>query len=302
MKPAWRWAIVVVLGAWLATSSLAAQDTSQVAYKGPDGKWRIVDRADWPAMPPRRKGVGDTFSVFFRDVLDDTDIGFDDPGEGATRRQTVEAVMQYVGGLLNVTGTADIEFQQSVESGSFLAAASPLLDLPAPDGIYNGFVFDHLTTGTNPDPELPDGAIIVNFAFDWNSDLGDPTAQEYDLFSVILHELTHALGMVSLMDETGQSQVSEAPRATGVFMHFDKFLERGANGKRLVLEGGVVNATADDVQSEDVVFAGVQASAAFAGTVPIHSPSTYAPGSSLSHWGLGRRVQCRLHARTRMDL
>lgn len=278
--------MVVLVSASLPALGVTAQDASHVAYKGADGRWHVVERADWPAMPPRKKGAGDKFNLFFRDVLDNTDIGFDDPEEGATRRQTVEAAMQYVSGLLNVIGTADIEFQQSADSGSFLAAASPLLDLPAPDGIYNGFVFDHLTTGSDPDPELPDGVIIVNFAFDWNSDLGDPAAQEYDLFSAILHELTHTLGMVSLLDETGQSQLSEAPRATGIFMHFDEFLERSMNGKRLVLEGGVVNATADDTESEDVVFVGTQASAAFAEAVPIHSPSTYAPGSSLSHWGL----------------
>ena len=275
-------ALVFVL---LPLPGAAAQDDARVAYRGPDGRWVMLDRSEWPPMPRRKKGVPDRLNAFFRDVLDETGIGFDDPTEGETRRQTAMAVMQYVGGLLDVIGTADIEFQQSVEGGAFLAAASPLLDLPAPDGIYNGFVFDHLTTGTDPDPELPDGAIIVNFAFDWNSDLGDPVPEEYDLFSILLHELTHALGMVSLMDETGQSQLSEEPRATGIFTHFDEFLERGISGKKLVLDGGVVNATTDDLISQDVVFVGAQASVAFAGSVPIHSPSIYAPGSSLSHWG-----------------
>lgn len=271
----------------LPCSFASAQQEPPVAYLDGERVWRIVDPSDWRPLPERRlKAIG-SFNVIFRDVEDRTGFGFDDPAEGATRRATVTAVFEYISSVINVPGVADIEFQRSqTDGGGFLAAAGSLVSIDG-DGFKGGFTFDHLTTGVDPSSSAPDGNVTMDFGWPWNSDMGPTPSNEIDLFSVVLHEVTHALGIASYASSNGTSKIGSFNAGSGIFTRYDDFLQRGSTGKDLYLPGGVINATSNDVRSGDVVFAGPRATAAFGSSPPVHAPSGYSSGSSISHWASG---------------
>ncbi len=223
-----------------------------------------------------------TWNVTFQDVVDNTNVGFDDPFLGLTRRNTFLSVLDYLNTVLDENGTADILVKASQTDGSgFLAAAGPYF-FTGPAGFKNGFLFDHATTGTDPLPGFPDAQVTFDFGYNWNSETDDPLGSEFDLVSVALHEIGHTLGFLSLVKEDGTSAV-----AKNVFTVYDSFLERG-DGTKLFSAGGVFSGTPADLTSNDVFFGGPQATAANGGSrVKVYAPDPFKPGSSISHIQLG---------------
>ncbi|MCK5557759.1 MAG: hypothetical protein KAJ01_05245, partial [Candidatus Hydrogenedentes bacterium] len=139
-------------------------------------------------------------TVTYMDVVNGTGIGFDDPAFGTARRETVELALEYLDLMLNETGAVDIVFEESLIDGTeFLATAGTFFTLDA--GFTNGVAFDHITTGVDPDAGVPDIYVTVDFAWDWNLGSGAPSGFQLDLLSVLIHELTHGLGLLSLSDE-----------------------------------------------------------------------------------------------------
>jgi len=193
---------MAVLGGFVSTAS--ADPAARAVYRDASGKWVLY-------TPPIRVGpraveTYGPFSVTFLDVEKSTGISFDDPVEGPARRATFGAVCVFLGAALQVAGTADIEVQESVEVGGFnwLAGATTIFDRTADHGCHNGYVFKHLTTGVDPEVDVPDGIVEIDFGHNWNSGVGAPAVNQYDLFGVMLHEMTHALGFLSLTDEKGE--------------------------------------------------------------------------------------------------
>ena len=223
-----------------------------------------------------------TWNVTFQDVVDNTNVGFDDPVLGLTRRNTFLSVLDYLNTVLDENGTADILVKASQTDGSgFLAAAGPYF-FTSPTGFKNGFLFDHATTGTDPLPGFPDAQVTFDFGYNWNSETDDPLGSEFDLVSVALHEIGHTLGFLSLMKADGTSALG-----SNVFTVYDSFLERG-DGTKLFSAGGVFSGTPSDLTSNDVFFGGPQATAANGGSrVKVYAPDPFKPGSSISHIQLG---------------
>ena len=138
--------------------------------------------------------------------------GFDDPIEGLERRAVVERVLTYLGDVLNETAPAacEIVFDTSQTDGKgFLATAGPLF-FEDPVGFRNGFAYDHITTGQDPLADSADIVCRVDFGYPWYTDAA-PTVPEgaFDLFTALLHEFTHGMGLLSLTGEDGSSLVSE---------------------------------------------------------------------------------------------
>lgn len=213
------------------------------------------------------------FNFTYEDVGTDSDFGFDDPILGATRRATVEAVASYINTVVDHDGRVDIGWDVSVDAPGSSTLASMGTSYFLNQGVSQGFVFEHATTGQDPLAGLNDGSGDVNFGRTWNSGLAAPASNEFDLFSVVLHELTHAMGFASLIAEDGGFRIS------GTRSVYDTFLEDAGGEALIEVDGDFVNGQLADLTSEDLFLDlgdGLPRLEAFA-------PTDFQPGSSLSH-------------------
>jgi len=236
---------------------------------------------------------GPVFFLEYLDVSMANGIGFDDPVLGATRRATAQAVFDYMASVLPHGGSADIQFQASETDGSgFLGSAQPLAN-PFLAECQVAFPVTHLITGVDPNPGLPDGIITLDFGYSYNDGLGPPAGGEFDLFSLILHEATHAIGFVSTLtvDNTGNGPLGTNPdvRISG----FDDRIENSGGTPVVSCPDGTFvgagGAGGDLEGPPSLLFNGPAAAAAWAGLgnsgLPtLYTPATHAPGSSVTHW------------------
>ncbi|MCC6489873.1 MAG: hypothetical protein IT364_20455 [Candidatus Hydrogenedentes bacterium] len=213
--------------------------------------------------------------------------GFDDPTRGLERRAVVERVLAYLGDVLNETAPAacEIVFDSSqTDSKGFLATAGPLF-FEDPAGFRNGFAFDHITTGLDPLEGSGDIICRVDFGYPWYTDAA-PTVPEgtFDLFTALLHELTHGMGLLSLSGEDGMSLVSEGN--PGVYTFWDALLATG-NGQFLFNKKTKFRATTESLIGSDggIVAWGPVMQSAYGGlAVPVYAPSPFLAASSLNHF------------------
>jgi hypothetical protein len=187
-----------------------------VVYLDCSGRHDVFEAAtlpEWaqagPSPTKRLKFNEVTFNVTYKDVTVNSGAGnrrgFDHPVLGEERRAVVDRVLEYVGDVLNEGNPAecDIVFDVSESDGrDYLATAGPLF-FQDPNGFRGGFAFDHITTGIDPLPGAADIVCRVDFGFPWytKASLAVPDG-EFDLFTALLHELTHGLGMLSVMGST----------------------------------------------------------------------------------------------------
>ena len=238
-------------------------------------------------------GAGVTFNLEFLDVTTATGVGFDDPIDGPTRRATAEAVFAYIASVLPHSGSADIRFQPSQTDGSgFLGQAQPLGDI-ALIACQTVFPITHIITGVDPSPGLPDGVITIDFGYSYNEGLGPVGGGEFDLFTLILHEATHAIGFVSSLttDNLGNGPLGTNPdiRVTG----FDDRVENSVGSPLVSCPSGTFIGTpgaGGDLEGPpSLLYTGPAATAAWlglgnAGFPPLYTPSSHASGSSVTHW------------------
>ncbi len=119
-----------------------------------------------------------------------------------------------------------------------------------------------------------DGFININLATNFQYDPNAPVdfdGGQIDLYSLINHELTHALGFVSFV----------APTSSGDFTKFDQFLTSNAGVAFVDPITGLVNQAAlADATANGALFAGPNAIARYGAPVPIQGPD-----GALSHLG-----------------
>ena len=276
--------IAFVAAVLLAPAYSSAQ--APIAFRNGDGDWEWREpsgaRGSATKSGDLDEAIEGVFTVTYEDVALGNGIGFDDPVEGSARREVLRSVLRYVASVLDVPGTADLLVRESQnDGGGALAAAGPYVLRTA--GFQGGLVFQHLTTGVDPAPNELDGTITVDFGFTWSTDPEGPGPNELDLYSTLLHEVTHALGFLSLVGADGGSELgNEGDR--GIFSIFDAFLVRGETGDRLFLNDGEIVASAQDVTSGDLLFSGPRAELAFGSFPEVFAPSTFRRGSSIGHW------------------
>jgi len=268
----------------------AARKPEKVAYKDGDGKWQFlaikdIESRPEPKYPRTVKTAGVTFNFLYADVTQNTNVGFDDPVYGADRQATLEAVVSYFSSLLQETGQCDVEVALSQTDGTGpLASGGPYYF--ATPGFEPGLSFRHITTGTDPLPGTADMRLTVDFGYTYNNDTGPVGPSEVDLFSLLLHEMTHGLGFGTLISSTGASQLG-----SNVYSVYDSYLYRSGGtagaGLRLINPNTFTfQALVSDLTSGQIEFRGGAAMAAFGDFVPVYSPSPW-DGSSLAHWADG---------------
>lgn len=124
------------------------------------------------------------------------------------------------------TGIVDGEIWKTIISGqdSYTNVASPLLTQGG-GSFSTGSTFYH-------------GMVAFNFsnpAFNWHTDLTLTTAAgTYDLYTIALHEITHALGFASLINYDGGSKLFPG---FNYYSRYDMFLKTQA-GQSLITNSG----------------------------------------------------------------
>ena len=154
----------------------------------------------------------------------------------------------------------------------------------APDSsLWYASALANAIAGKDLDLDNPEIIIQINSEADWDLDgLGKPTRYEYDLKSVMFHELAHGLGFLStssyIFDRTKGQYVGILEQPTP----FDAFLQT-QDGNRLADLPSPSFELGQALKS-NLVWSGAEGIAANNGTKPLmYTPSNYEAGSSVSH-------------------
>lgn len=218
------------------------------------------------------------FSIHY---MDPNGVGFLDATHGVNRREVLRAVLTYVdevfdhdsgGGEVRVEVETDDTIAPLGFGGTFF---------PEADGFHSGSAFNAILNGRNPLSANPEIFITMRFDANWNNTLDDPAPTELDLFSVLLHEVTHALGIINLSGENGESVF--APSKS--FTTFEELLFDTVSSSNSW--DASQNFTGDSFTggNNTVEFRGTSAFAAFGSVFPpVYTPATFQEGSSIGHW------------------
>jgi uncharacterized repeat protein (TIGR01451 family) len=200
------------------------------------------------------------FSLTFADE-GVTGKGFDDPSIvnlpaghplgvslislGALRRWTACEVFKYISNTISIPASVnpDILFDESETDGTGgLAYATPFFrasDYTTP-GFYGGLLNEHILTGIDPTPVSGDfdAKIVCDFGINntwpsqngnisFNSDANNTEGTGIDVYSIILHEATHALGFFSNINVNGSSLLTNNTppnQVQGAYSLFDRYI------------------------------------------------------------------------------
>ncbi|WP_375759776.1 FG-GAP-like repeat-containing protein [Corallococcus exercitus] len=259
--------------------------TGEVVPLGPGARKALLHAPD-SAM---RVAGGLTWAVTYTDVVTRSGKGFDDPEQGLERRKALEDTLLYVDKVLGANHRAVIAVTVEAslhESSNILASAASVHPASTSPGIVAGHTATHIQTGIDPDPTLPDLVVRFNFFHRFHPGPTPPPVGTTDMRSVALHEVTHALGMASLIGPDGTSR--RTGTNPGVYTTFDTLSVRPGGGA-LVDKTGRFVATPQDLSggsANEAGWAGPLAQASLGRLPRLHSPSPFENGSSLSHWSL----------------
>ena len=184
-------------------------------------------------------------------------------------------------------------------------------------GVIDNLIYKTITSGVDPYSTLPitifnttqannfyHGALRINPGYNWNTNMATTSiaSNEYDLYSVVLHEAVHLLGFISLIDCDGSSALGFIEQ----FSRYDRFLKSYNNTPLLtaitpsncssfnlafnssLLTPSVVLSQTNCIPSpafQNVTTCSVAAKYVSSNaTSTVYTPSYFEPGSSLSHF------------------
>ena len=177
-------------------------------------------------------------------------------------------------------GIADSEIWKTIQSGvdSYTNVTYPIYTNSS--GAYHGIM-----------------AFNFSAAFNWNTNMSvNASNTQLDLYSVVLHEVTHSLGFGTLMNSSGNSVFSSS---YNYYSRYDRYLKNNANTQFLITNTGSCSSMYNFIFNPSLTTALLQPSTTcvtqnttcasaikFVGTstVPVYTPNCFEAGSSLSHF------------------
>jgi hypothetical protein len=230
------------------------------------------------------------WEIAYDDLSATPKTGFADPALGAQRRAALEDSILIIGETLNLkrAATVKVRVERSV-SQNVPELAHAFVGFPnGPAGFYKGHLATHLQTGKDPDPAVPDMTVGFNFYHSYHLGSDNPPGSAYDLRSVAVHEFTHALGILSYLRADGRSVGSVSN--PGYFTAYDALLGN-AQGGAAMGAGGRYSGGITILRGPDgaMLWRGSQAAAALGRGFKVATPSTFDPGTSISHVSLSEK-------------
>ena len=259
-----------------------ASDISEQIDRG----W--AQRVDRGGARPNSRGAdaGPVFNLTYVDVVNGSGKGFDDPQSGALRRATLEAAFQYFSHSIDNVGEVDIEIRESFEghpsSNPFGYAASYYFGSV---GFNRSFTQQHILSGSDPYPNFPDGYIQFNFHAGMNyfySKHDNPGGDQFDFYTIALHEIMHLLGFTSYLDQNGNSAASP-----GVYTEFDEMLRDHNKNELISVTGSGQNTQVVGPVATLLTNGQVWSELQTGGYAPVYSPASFS-GSSCDHFDNNR--------------
>lgn len=278
---------VLLTGLLLALCALAHADSAPgvVLVLGHTGEVRAVSEKSFDAAAKSTSVTlnGISWKLTYLDVDHGTGIGFGG-SRGGEARAAFQGVLAHIGSVVNHPGgVVELEIQESLNSGTGYLGSGGSLYFTGTGGFFQGFVQRHMLTGVDPAAGYPDGTFQLDFGRPWHFDIATPPPPgEFDFFSVVLHELTHAMGFVSLTAANGTSRLG-----TNVRTIYDQKSFR-AGGSALYNGSGGFIATSQDLIGANggVIFNDAAVTQVFGRQAKIFTPPTFSLPSSMSHLDL----------------
>ncbi len=303
-----KYTLSQILTVFLLVAMLCAESSAQ--------SW--VDRLGNPVpaaakrLPDRTLGSSDCRAGFFEVQFADEAGLFSAPGGlGEARCAVVCAVLSDLSQLFDRpanAGTARIRveaYADPADDAAAFASSVYQVDGTSSSGLLDGALWQAINASGDPYAgwsDAPDhhARIVINFAHAFNLDPDAVGFGDVDLYSVVLHEMLHALGLASFIGTDGNSVLA----GTAWFTRYDSFLQANSNAGLTPLVAQIDGCFELKPSSYDrallqtpctksdarVVFAGASLQNA-----AVYTPQPWRAGGSLSHFdedcatdGMGR--------------
>ena len=174
-----------------------------------------------------------------------------------------------------VTLTFDVVGYDEPDGGTLASTGSDIIGVGS--GYFNTVVQNKLIEGVDSNGFEADGVMDVNFGNAWS--FSDTVgSDEYDFVSTMMHEILHAYGFLSYIDDVGYNDGRRWPV-------FDSAIS-DQNGASVINDRyRFINAFNPNLTGGNggLYFSGTNAVAAYGGLVPIYTPDPWESGSSGSH-------------------
>lgn len=222
------------------------------------------------------------FNLTYLDQVNGTGKGFDDPALGEQRRAVLEAAFAYYAATIQNIGSCDMEIRESFSgnpnSNPFAYSAAYYF---GSKGFNRPFTQSHIVSGNDPYAAYQDGYMQFNFHLGLNYNYDQhvqPSIQQYDFYTVALHEIMHILGFSSYSSASGESAASPQ-----VYTSFDESLTDQYKNALFKNSGSEISTPDEGTLTNNQVWLELDAGA-FA---PVYSPNPF-NASSLDHFDNSR--------------
>jgi len=206
------------------------------------------------------------------------------PAAQAAVQAAIDIWMTYLSSSVPITITANWHhFTANVLAGAGPSRIyknfdnAPVADTYYPSALAEA-IAGHAFSGSDPDV-----SIDINDRSDWSYRTdGTPVSNQFDLESVILHELAHGWGFLGTMDISsgkGMYGIPTDPNAHDIYDSFSQDL----NGASLLSYPNNSTSLAAALQSNNVYFSSPQTNQGSADRVRLFAPSSWLGGSSFAH-------------------